>query len=150
MSHYQQTSVILRPGVSVETKARLALWLLMIRSRLRSLGQQIVWGRYHDNIGYSIQRPHSPVDQVLRVWMEGVAPVRGDESTLVLLRMLIDLLLHEAQKQRDYRSLFPFLIKRINVHVIRLLEQTDPVVVGEMVFVDMAVMNDLKSMKIWK
>ncbi len=61
-----------------------------------------------------------------------------DGDALVLLRTLIDLLLHEARLQTDYRSIFPFLTRRINVHVIRLLEQTDPVVVGEMVFVNMS------------
>ena len=66
--------------------------------------------------------------------MEGVVSEENSD-TLVLLRTLIDLLLHEARLQTDYRSIFPFLIKRINVHVIRLLEQTDPIVVGEMVFV---------------
>jgi hypothetical protein len=119
----------------------------MIRSRLQSLGQQIIWARYHDSIGYSIQRPHSPIDSVLRVWMEGVV-AETDEGALVMLRTLIDLLLHEARLQNDYRSLFPFLIKRINVHVVRLLQQTDPLVIGEMVFVDMAAVENLKRISV--
>ena len=100
-------------------------------------------------MGYSIQRPHSPVDSVLRVWMEGVV-AEADEGTLVMLRTLIDLLLHEARMQNDYRSLFSFLIKRINVHVVRLLQETDPLVIGEMVFVDMAAMEGLRRISVRK
>jgi hypothetical protein len=65
--------------------------------------------------------------------MEGVA-TDASAAERVLLQMLIDLLLHEAQTQRDYRGLFPFLIARINVHVLRLLQQTGPVVVCDVVF----------------
>ena len=66
------------PRVSAETKARLALWLLMIRSRLQMLGGQVVWSRYQGPVGYAIQRPHSPIDRVLRVWMEGVVRAGTD------------------------------------------------------------------------
>lgn len=127
------------PRVSAETKARLALWLLMIRSRLQMLGGRVVWSRYQSPVGYAIQRPHSPIDRVLRVWMEGVVRAgtdSHDEPTFLLLGMLIDLLLHEARDECDYRNLFPFIASRINVHVMRLLQETDPFLIGEMVFAD--------------
>ena len=131
----QQT--LIGSSASAETKARLVVWLLMIRSRLQALGIQVIWGRYHDRIGYSIRRPHSPIDTVLRVWMEGVVIGEvGIHEEQPLLRTLIDILLHESHVVNDYRQLFPFLSKRINAHVKRLLQDTEPLVIGEMVFVD--------------
>jgi hypothetical protein len=112
-------------------KTRLALWLLVIRSRLPQLGRQVIQGRAHHPTGCAIRRPHPSVDTVLRGWMECVA-TDASPAERVLLRMLIDLLLHEARTQRDYRDLFPFLVARINVHVLRLLQQT--VVVCDVVF----------------
>ena len=99
----------------------------------------MIWNRYQSTtLGYSIQRPHSPIDRVLRVWMEGVVTVysEDDRGALVLLRALIDLLLHKARGECDYRTLFPFIERRINVHIARLLQEADPVLVGEMVFAD--------------
>jgi hypothetical protein len=88
--------------------------------------------------GYTIHRPQSPIDRVLRVWMESVvaAAVRasGDEQAQLLLRGLIELLLHEARAQTDYRRLFPFIIQRINAHAQRLLQDASPLLVGDMVF----------------
>jgi len=81
---------------------------------------------------------------ILGVWMENVILGQAgsrDERMLILLRTLINLLLHEAHMQHDYRLLFPFLIKRINVHVKRLLQETDAVLIGQMVFVDAAALN---------
>ncbi len=120
---------------------RLIVWLLMIRSRLRRLGGLVVWDRYQSPLGFAIRRPHSPVDRVLAVWMEGVCAGEeeeegGNEEALTLLRALIGLLLHEARGERDYRTLFPFLVERINAHVARLMQEADPVLVGEMVFAD--------------
>jgi hypothetical protein len=121
------------------TRARLAVWLLMIRSRLRRLGGLVVWDRYHGRLGFTIRRPHSPIDRVIRAWMVGVVAEEGgdgDQETMVLLYPLIDLLLHEAREERDYRTFFPFVAQRINVHVARLMQEMDPVLVGEMVFAD--------------
>jgi hypothetical protein len=127
---------------TMETKARLALWLLMIRSRLSRLGDQVVRGRSrHHPTGWKILRQHCLVDHVLRGWMEGVIMEAGPrtEDMLTLLRLLINLLLYEARAVCDYRCLFPFLAERINVHVLRLLQRTDPpVIVAEMVFADTA------------
>jgi hypothetical protein len=53
-----------------------------------------------------------------------------------ILRTLIDILLHESHVVNDYRQLFPFLTNQINTHVEMLLQDTEPLVVGEMVFVD--------------
>ena len=98
----------------------------------------VVWDRYQGSLGFGIQRPHSPIDRVLRVWMERVVVVRdeNDREALVLLRALIDLLLHEAREECDYRTLFPFMERSINAHVVRLMQEADPVLVGEMVFAD--------------
>ena len=140
--HWQQAqpriSLIRQERLEAEARTRLAVWLLMIRSRLRRLGGMVVWDRYQGSLGFGIQRPHSPIDRVLRVWMERVVVVRdeNDREALVLLRALIDLLLHEAREECDYRTLFPFIEGRINVHIARLMQEADPVLVGEMVFAD--------------
>jgi hypothetical protein len=127
--------------LSAETKARLIVWLLLIRSRIRRLGAIMVWQRYGSQLGFAIQRPHSPIDRVLRGWMEGVVVMSGEGAehpqSLLLLRTLIELLLHEARGECDYRSLFPFIIKRINVHVARLMQEVDPFLIGEVVFIDL-------------
>jgi hypothetical protein len=111
----------------------------MIRSRVRRLGELVMWDRARaGSPGYTIRRPHSPIDRVLRVWMESVvaAEVRasGDEQAQLLLQGLIELLLHEARAQTDYRRLFPFIIQRINAHVQRLLQDASPLLVGDVVF----------------
>lgn len=137
----QRVSLIRPGGPGAEVRTRLVVWLLMIRSRLRRLGGLIVWDRYHSPLGFAIRRPHSPIDRVMGVWMESVAVSvmadnEHDREALILLRALIHLLLHEARGESDYRTLFPFLTERINAHVARLLQETDPVLVGEMVFAD--------------
>lgn len=130
---------LIRPAPPSESKARLILWLLMIRSRLRRLGALVVWDRYHSN-RFAIARPHSPVDRVLRAWMEGVVAAEvgssGDQQATELLRALIDLLLYEAREECDYRRLFPLLGRRITAHVLRLLQDASPLLVGEVVFAD--------------
>jgi hypothetical protein len=96
-------------------------------------------------LSFNIRRPHSPIDRVLRVWMEAVVVnsiERVDADTLILLRMLIDLLIHEARNETDYRTIFLFITNRINVHVMRLLQDSDPVLVGEMVFADVVAIGD--------
>ncbi len=123
-----------------ETKARLAVWLLVIRSRLRGLKAQLLQGRAHHPMGSAILRPLSPVDAVLRAWMQGVV-AGASAAERELLRLLIDLLLHEARAQSDYRSLFSFLTARINAHVLRLAQQTGPVLVGDVVFADIAAVD---------
>ena len=129
---------LIRPTPPSESKARLILWLLIIRSRLRRLGALVVWDRYRDS-RFAIPRPHSPIDQVLRTWMEGAVAAEvgssGDEQAAELLRALINLLLHEAREECDYRRLFPLLGRRISAHVLRLLQDANPLLVGEMVFV---------------
>jgi hypothetical protein len=133
----QRVSLMGQQGLDSRSKTRLAVWLLMIRSRLRRLGGLVVWDRYSSPLGFAIRRPHSPIDRVLRAWMEGVVCAEEHEAALkVLLLALIDLLLHEARGESDYRTLFPFLVERINVHVERLLRETGPLLVGEMVFAD--------------
>ena len=122
------------------------MWLLMIRSRMQRLGEAIIHS-IHNNatLGFAIRRPHSPIDRVLGVWMEMVVVNSGvqreDGDILVLLRMLIELLLHEAQNETDYRSIFPFIANRLNTHIERLLLDPDPVLVGEMVFADVSAME---------
>ena len=119
----------------------------MIRSRMRRLSELVI-NNIHSNtaLGFAIRRPQSPIDRVLRVWMETVV-VNSDEQegcddTLVLLRMLIELLLHEARNETDYRSIFIFISNRINTHITRLLLDSDPVLVGEMVFADVSAMEE--------
>ena len=139
MQQAPQTGCIIPLTTHSSTRARLAVWLLMIRSRLRRLGGLVVWDRYHGRLGFTIRRPHSPIDRVIRAWMVGVVAEEGgdgDQETMVLLYPLIDLLLHEAREERDYRTFFPFVAQRINVHVARLMQEMDPVLVGEMVFAD--------------
>ena len=119
----------------MEVNTRLALWLLMIRSRLRALGGSILWERRHTSIGFTVTRPL--IDTVLRGWMMGVVG-NGNVETMALLRTLVDLLLREARGVDDYRQLFPLLTSRINVHILLLLPETPrpifPVVRGELVF----------------
>jgi hypothetical protein len=70
--------------------------------------------------------------------MEGVAlRVRSTEDSQIsfLLLLLIELLLFEAREVNDYRHLFLFLTRRINAHISKILQETEPTVVGEMVFV---------------
>lgn len=123
---------------------RLVAALLLLRSRLHRLWGRIVWQRYHSPLGLRILRPHSPIDRVLRVWMEGiVAPATsartpppppppaaegdgdgdaggGEKDTeqcaALLLRALIALLLHEARDETDYNGLFRLLMERIDAH----------------------------------
>ena len=130
---------LIRPRLSPQSKARLVVWLCMIRSRIRRLGELIMRDRARSgSSGYTIRRPHSPIDRVLRVWMESVVAAEvgasGDEHAQLLLRGLIELLLHEAHTQTDYRRLFPFIIQRINAHVQRLLQDANPLLVGDVVF----------------
>jgi hypothetical protein len=62
----------------------------------------------------------------------------GDVQLMVMLRTLIALILHESREENDYRHIFIFIRRRINVHIERLMQDTDPVVVGEMVFLNVA------------
>ena len=69
--------------------------------------------------------------------MEGVVErVRRPEDAhiLVLFKLLTELLLYEARDLMDYRLLFPFLIRRISAHIVKLMQESAPVLVGEMVF----------------
>ena len=139
---------LLRPGPALsspESKTRLILWLLMIRSRLRELEALVVWDRARRGRRFlTIPRPLiSPtLDRVLRVWMEGVVAAEvggsGDEHAAALLSALIDLLLYEARAECDYRQLFPLLGRRITAHVLWLLSDANPLLVGDVVFASQA------------
>lgn len=142
-----QTVSLIRPRLSAESKVRLVVWLLMIRSRMRRLSELVIHNIQNNMaLGFAIRRPHSPIDRVLRVWMENVVVNSGeqgdDDDTLVLLRMFIELLLREARNETDYRSIFIFISERINTHITRLLLDSDPVLVGEMVFADVSAMEE--------
>ena len=141
-----QAVSLIRPRLSGELKAKLVVWLLVIRSRMQQLSQGVARSVSNNiMLSFNIRRPHSPIDRVLRVWMEAVVVnsiERVDADTLILLRMLIDLLIHEARNETDYRTIFLFITNRINVHVMRLLQDSDPVLVGEMVFADVVAIGD--------
>ena len=129
-----------------ESKTRLTLWLLLIRSRVRRLGGILLWQRYHHStLGYTIHRPFSPINRVLSGYMEGVVVMDGaaaysgkeeDGRLMMMLRTLIALILYESREENDYRHLFIRIIQRINVHIERLMQDGGSVLVGEMVFLN--------------
>ena len=113
-----------------ESKTRLTLWLLLIRSRVRRLGGILLWQRYHHStLGYTIHRPFSPINRVLSGYMEGVVVMDGaaysgkeeDGRLMMMLRTLIALILYESREENDYRRIFIRIIQRINVHIERLM-----------------------------
>ncbi len=59
-----------------------------------------------------------------------------DERLMMMLRTLIALILYESREENDYRHIFIHIMDRINVHIERLMQDSDPVVVGEMVFLN--------------
>jgi hypothetical protein len=114
-----------------DAELRVIVWLCMIRSRLPDLKSSLfrsVENRWH---WYKIRRPRSPIECVMRIWMEGIlhecgAVHESDGQALPILRALIELILEESRGVEDYRVFFPFLETRINAYVVCLMSGVMP------------------------
>ena len=121
-------------GCVGEVEIRLTVWLCIIRSRLPSLQSRIVDEIGRRGTGYKIERHYSPIDHVMRVWMEDTLHEtesiqmsdQHDSRALPVLCVLIELMLREARGVMDYRKFFPFLMDRINVYVEYLMRGIIP------------------------
>jgi hypothetical protein len=118
--------------IITEVNIRLAVWLCMIRCRLRDL-QEMTVSSVCVRTGYRIRSP-PVIESVLSVWMQGVLFEAGsvkmddpcDGESYPLLCVLISLMLQEARKVADYRELFVFLVQRINLYVEFLMRGVFP------------------------